>query len=114
MTNPMTTSDQEATPSTGSSSKERLSARITGRVQGVGFRQFVLSNAQRLGLRGYVRNLPDGTVECEAAGPEDRINRLEEHLRRGPSASRVDEVEVLNRNEAPAPDALPAGFDALG
>jgi acylphosphatase len=68
---------------------------IRGRVQGVGFRWFVTSEAERLQLGGYVRNLPDGSVEVVSRGPEDALATLEARLRRGPPAARVEAVETL-------------------
>jgi acylphosphatase len=65
---------------------------VEGRVQGVGFRYFVLRTARELGLGGHVRNLPDGRVEVEAAGPPDELAALEERLRQGPPAARVAAV----------------------
>ncbi len=67
---------------------------ITGRVQGVGFRYFVQSAASRESLAGWVRNLDDGRVETAAAGPADAIERFERAIRQGPSAARVDRVDV--------------------
>lgn len=79
---------------------------VRGRVQGVGFRWFVRKAAGELGLRGSVRNLPDGSVEVIAAGPADALVSLEERLRNGPPAARVSEV-------AAGPAAAPAenGFE---
>jgi acylphosphatase len=71
---------------------------IHGRVQGVGFRYFVERHAQRLGLRGWVRNLPDGSVEVEASGPKEALDELEGLLWRGPQWADVRRVEV---EEAP-------------
>jgi acylphosphatase len=62
---------------------------VTGRVQGVGFRWFVLRWARELGLTGFVRNLPDGSVEVVADGPGERIERLAAELGKGPPAARV-------------------------
>jgi len=56
--------------------KERLSARITGRVQGVGFRNFTQMRARQLGVAGWVRNEQDGSVRLEAEGP--RMARVED------------------------------------
>jgi acylphosphatase len=75
-------------------SDSRLHAIVTGVVQGVGFRCFVLNAARELGLRGYVRNVPGGDVEVVAEGPRERLEILESDLRRGPSASTVREVRV--------------------
>jgi acylphosphatase len=69
-----------------------LRAIVRGRVQGVGFRFFVLEVATGLGVKGYVRNLPDGGVEVIAEGPRDSLESLLAELRRGPSLSRVDRV----------------------
>jgi acylphosphatase len=72
----------------------RLTARVEGRVQGVGFRAFVVREARRLGVKGSVRNCPDGAVETVAEGPEEKLRALESTLRRGPSASRVEHVDT--------------------
>jgi len=66
---------------------------VTGRVQGVGYRYFVLREAERLGLAGFTRNLPDGRVEVVAEGPEEVLGQLDTRLRSGPSFARVDGVE---------------------
>ncbi len=73
----------------------RLKARVTGRVQGVGFRYATRDAAQRLrGVRGYVRNLPDGSVEIEAEGPRDQLERLATWLRKGPPGAHVRNLEA--------------------
>lgn len=72
---------------------ERLSARIAGHVQGVGFRHFTATTAGDLGLSGWVRNEPDGTVQLEAEGPRDQLGELLSAVRDGPRAARVQEVE---------------------
>ena len=69
---------------------------VSGRVQGVGFRWFVMREATRLDLAGYVRNLPDGTVEVVAQGPVPALASLESALHHGPSAARVQSVDKLN------------------
>jgi len=66
---------------------------IRGRVQGVGFRFFAVREAQRLGLRGVVRNLADGAVEVEAEGDRPSLALLVEALRSGPRAARVTAVD---------------------
>jgi len=62
---------------------------VEGRVQGVGFRYFVRAQALELGLRGWVRNRPDGSVEAAAAGPGGALDRLEAFLLQGPPRARV-------------------------
>jgi acylphosphatase len=66
---------------------------VAGRVQGVGFRWFVLRKAQELGVVGWVENLPDGGVEVVAHGPNDAIESLDAALRRGPRLAAVSHVE---------------------
>lgn len=67
---------------------------ITGRVQGVGFRFFVVKQASRYNVAGWVRNRPDGSVEVEAEAPRDRVEAFIEELRNGPSFGHVDYVDV--------------------
>ncbi len=81
---------------------------IRGRVQGVGFRWFVMREAERLKLGGYVTNLPDGSVEVVSQGPEEALERLEGQLRRGPSLARVDDVARL---QVPVELEIPRSFD---
>ena len=73
---------------------EELHAYVYGRVQGVGFRYFVVEKAHALGLRGYARNDSDGSVEVLAQGPRAALEHLLLYLRRGPSAARVRDVRV--------------------
>jgi acylphosphatase len=75
---------------------------IEGRVQGVGFRWFVHSEAAELGLRGWVRNTVDGFVEAVAAGEPEQMQALETVLRKGSRGSRVDRVRVHNLVESEA------------
>ena len=65
---------------------------MRGIVQGVGFRFFTERAARRLGMSGFVRNLPDGTVEVEADGDETSLGALRSELERGPSGARVEQV----------------------
>ena len=71
--------------------------RVTGQVQGVGFRWFARMNASRLGLTGWVRNCPDGSVELEVQGDAAAVAAMEEAVARGPSYGWVDRVESLSR-----------------
>jgi acylphosphatase len=70
------------------------SFRITGRVQGVGFRFFVEHAARREGLGGWVRNCADGSVEALVEGEQDAVARFERAVRTGPPGAHVDHVEV--------------------
>lgn len=72
---------------------ERVEARVTGRVQGVGFRYFIQEIANRLHLAGWVRNAPDGSVELVAEGTRPYLDELLAAARQGPAGSRVDRVE---------------------
>ena len=81
---------------------------VRGLVQGVGFRWFVGREAERLGLRGFVRNLSDGTVEVVSQGPDTALDAMERHLSRGPSHARVDGVERLH---VPVEVDVPTAFD---
>lgn len=73
---------------------QRLHASVYGRVQGVGFRYFVVESANRLDIKGWARNRFDGSVEVVAEGLRQALENLLEDLRRGPRASSVTEVEV--------------------
>lgn len=76
------------------STQERLSARITGRVQGVGFRAFVRRSARRLDLNGWVENEGDGSVRVEAEGARDDLEELLDDLKNGPRTARVEDVST--------------------
>ena len=83
--------------------------RIRGTVQGVGFRWWTERTAQALGLRGWVRNRADGSVEILASGPEPQIAALTQACAQGPRAARVRSVDV-----EPAEDDGSSGFTARG
>jgi len=76
----------------------RVRVLVEGRVQGVAYRFFAEKHAARLGIAGWVRNLPDGRVEVVAEGTSDRIETFLERLKEGPSLARVDGFAV--RREA--------------
>ena len=67
---------------------------VTGRVQGVFFRAWTQQQGQQLGVHGWVRNCPDGSVEAHVEGSEDAVMRIVEMLRQGPAHARVDHVQV--------------------
>jgi acylphosphatase len=68
---------------------------VRGRVQGVGFRYFARQRAEAHGVSGFVRNLPDGSVEVHAEGPAEAMGAFEGDIRRGPTFGRVDETTVV-------------------
>lgn len=74
--------------------------RIHGQVQGVGFRQSLRSEAESLGVKGWVRNRLDGTVEALLAGDSTQVEALLRWARRGPAAARVERVDVVQINDA--------------
>jgi acylphosphatase len=82
--------------------------RIEGRVQGVGYRDWMCRAALRLGLHGWVRNRPDGSVEALVAGPDEGVQALLTAARRGPLQARVDSIA-----EAPTEAPAEAGFRRL-
>jgi acylphosphatase len=79
---------------------------VTGRVQGVGYRDWLVETAERLALTGWVRNRVDGSVEAVIVGEDDAVGRMIDACRRGPWAARVDAVDV----EPLDLDVLPEGF----
>ena len=83
--------------------------RVTGRVQGVGFRWWTRAQALRLGLDGTVRNADDGSVEVQARGPDDAVAELGRLLAEGPPHARVRAVEPFE--PALASDAT--GFEVV-
>ena len=82
---------------------------ITGRVQGVGYREWALTTGQRLGLAGWVRNRQDGAVEALIVGEESAIGQMIEACRQGPPLARIDEIDV----DPVDLDILPEGFTRL-
>lgn len=90
---------------------QTIRIRVSGRVQGVGYRAAMRREALRLGLSGWVRNRVDGTVEALAVGSEAAVAALADWARLGPPLAQVTRVAVepVDATEAPAGD-LPAGF----
>jgi acylphosphatase len=81
--------------------------RVTGRVQGVFFRQSACSQAGQLCVRGYARNLPDGSVEIFAHGTVSAVAALHRWLHQGPRSARVDGVtELPIETDLPPPDGF--------
>ena len=94
--------DQGRHPGTSLSAVKRVGAIVHGRVQGVGFRAATHEMGRRLGLDGWVRNRPDGTVEVRAQGDQHTLEQLHEFLRQGPRMAHVTNVDWFW--EALAPD----------
>ncbi len=76
------------------SRRVRRRVRITGRVQGVFFRDETRARAESSGIAGWIRNNPDGTVEAVLEGPEGELERLVAWCRRGPSGADVEGIRV--------------------
>ena len=84
--------------------------RVSGRVQGVGFRWWTQRTAERLGVAGSVRNCLDGSVEVQVVGEPEVVDRLEAALQQGPPGSRVERVARI----AADPSAPRTGFRITG
>jgi acylphosphatase len=80
------------------SARGAIFARVEGRVQGVGFRYSCLYEGRRLGLSGWVRNSPDGSVEVWAEGTAAKLDALVAWLRHGPPYARVDRLDYEKRS----------------
>jgi acylphosphatase len=78
--------------------------RVEGRVQGVGFRYYILSKAKQHHIGGWVRNLPNGAVEIQAVGNEQNMNVFLDYCRIGPPLARVDKVAWSEMNLFEAKD----------
>lgn len=84
-----------------------LRLRVTGRVQGVGYRYSAAQEARRLGLSGWARNCADGSVELLAQGDVEAVDAFATWCGRGPAFARVEQVE---RSETEADPALGSAF----
>ena len=82
---------------------------ISGRVQGVGFRWFAKDVADREGVSGWVRNLPDGRVEALVEGDTDAVTRVERSLRMGPRGARI----ATFRSDDELPQRRASSFDIV-
>lgn len=89
---------------------ETIHLEIRGRVQGVGFRWYVVDAARELRLAGWVKNRSDGNVELAAAGGSDALARLEAAVSAGPPGARVEEVRRLGEVSA---DSLQSPFGIM-
>ena len=70
---------------------------VSGRVQGVFFRDNARRKATELGLKGYAKNLPDGTVEIVAEGDEEKINELIDFIKKGPGIAKVEGIKLKHK-----------------
>ncbi len=86
---------------------KQVRAVIRGKVQGVWFRAWTVEEAQLRGLRGWVRNLRDGSVEALFAGDDAMVDSMVEACREGPPMARVSGIDLADA----AGDAVPEGFD---
>ncbi len=77
---------------------------ITGRVQGVGYRAWAAGQARKLGLKGWVRNRRDGSVEAVFSGPAEAIERMLAACRDGPPSALVSNVEISDTAEPLGPE----------
>lgn len=100
----------EPAPPRGDHDPARLDASVHGMVQGVGFRYFVLREARRLGLDGWVANEANGSVRVVADGPRAALETLLARLREGPPASIVERVLVNWPPVAPGHTLIGGGF----
>ncbi len=73
---------------------KRLLVKVYGRVQGVGFRYFTLSKAELLDIKGFVKNMPDGSVFVDCEGDEDSLKIFLDCLKKGPSFAYVERLEI--------------------
>jgi acylphosphatase len=89
----------------GAMSTTAVQVRVSGRVQGVAFRWDAQHEARRIGVTGWVRNEPDGSVLAHVEGEPDLVNDMVVWLRHGPPAARVSNVAVR--------DAAPTGADSF-
>lgn len=83
----------------------RYFAKASGRVQGVGFRMYVRENASKLGIRGWVMNMSDGTVDMEVQGPSDKVDKLFEIIQKGNYFIKVTEFHMEKQNPVLSPES---------
>lgn len=78
--------------------KFRVHVFVSGRVQGIFFRSETQEEAMKHSVTGWVRNLPDGRVEAVFEGEKDRVDKLVEFCKQGPSGARITNIEVISEN----------------
>jgi len=77
---------------------KRIEVYVDGVVQGVGFRYFTKKVARELGIKGFVKNLPDGRVHIVAEGDEEQLEKFISAVRRGPNLAIVKSVEIFEKH----------------
>lgn len=95
------------------SSSEEVARRVVvkGRVTGVGFRFFTVRQAESVGgIKGYVRNADNSTVECVLQGPEPKVHKLIRRLREGPGMASVRDMEIEDISPDPNRDAFHVAY----
>ncbi|XP_065856473.1 uncharacterized protein [Euphorbia lathyris] len=97
----MTTLPQATSNPPQSSSSKTVRFMIKGRVQGVFYRNWTVENATQLGLKGWVRNRRDGSVEALFAGDSDKVQEMEQRCRRGPPDAMVTGLQVFPCDDDP-------------
>jgi len=80
----------------GETTSRAVRATVVGQVQGVGFRAYAAQEAQRLGLTGWVRNEPDGSVTAHVEGPEEAVGQMLTWLGSGPPSASVERADVVD------------------
>jgi len=91
--------DPQTSPSAARSTSVQVRLLIRGEVQGVGYRWAAKEQAERLGISGWIRNRPDGTVETVGCGPTALVEAYVEWCKQGPRQARVESVERLEDDE---------------
>ena len=92
----------------------KIRLQIHGKVQGVFYRQSALEVAKILGLSGWIKNNPDGTVEAEAVGSPEATDKFKEWCQKGPARAVIDRVETIAQEEMAVPQGETRGFRIVG
>lgn len=78
--------------------KKRVHIFVSGRVQGIGYRDGVRGKAEKLGILGWVKNLEDGRVEAVFEGEENKVKEIIEWARKGPFLAKVENMDIMPEN----------------
>ena len=82
---------------------KRIRFFVSGKVQGICYRYYSANKAQELGLKGFVRNIPNGKVEVVVEGPEEQVEVFMNYCKNNPGYSRVERIEVMEEKEVEKP-----------